>query len=122
MCADIVSMRRESDICALERTGVGRRARDRLLSGDMPAGSPRSEVDNLMWSVGDDLQAAALALGGIERFLVEVQERLGASEISADDLAAFTRDADLDARVASLDAGLAQLAVSLARLSAALPR
>lgn len=114
-------MRRESDICASERTGSGRRARDQLLSGELPRGSGRSEIETLMWSVGDDLQAAALALGGIERFLVEVRERLSAPKLCPGELLDFARDADLDARVASLDAGLAQLAVSLARLGCALP-
>lgn len=114
-------MRRASDIHPGGRNGRGRRARDRLLSGDAPvalaAGS--SELEHLLYFVGDDLRAAALAMGGIEQFLLAAEGLLAAGP-SADRVADLVGDADVDDRLGDLECALGSLVQALERLREAL--
>ena len=120
-------MRRSSDIEPGRRSGRGRRARDRLLSGDPPKGAAEpahptaTDLEHILYFVGDDLREAALAVGGIERFLLAIEETVG----SGDDPGAIEgllAEVDVERRVAELDGALAALVGSLARLAAARAR
>ncbi len=118
-------MRRSSDIEPGRRNGRGRRARDRLLSGDPPktavAPAAPTDLEHILYFVGDDLREAALAVGGIERFLLSVEEAVrAAAEPGA--LEGLLAGAGLERRVAELDDALAALVGSLARLVAARAR
>ena len=117
-------MRRLSDIRSGSRTGCGRRARDRLLSGEpvaAPALDPRnSELDNLLLFVADDLREPALAVGGIEAFLVEVEDLLGRSDLGTEHLSELLGAHDVEHRVAEMDDALASLLRSLRRVRAQL--
>jgi hypothetical protein len=113
-------MRRESDTSGRRRTGRGRRARDRLLTGDSPCTPPPStELDNLYLFVGDDIRESALSLGAIESYLLEVQSMLADPEVRRAAL-----DPLLDERLADsleeLDSSLASLVRRLSRLRATL--
>jgi hypothetical protein len=119
---DAASMRRTSDIRPEERTGQGRRARDRLLGGE-PASSPcftarSSQLDNLLHFVGDDLREAGLAVAGVEAFLLRVQDCLAQPVVSDGDLEALISGSDLEDRIGDLDTALASLVGSLNRLRA----
>ncbi|HUH04453.1 MAG TPA: hypothetical protein VML75_20800 [Kofleriaceae bacterium] len=118
-------MRRESDTKPRERTGRGRRARDRLLSGDPPStpsdgADASSELEHLRFFVADDLREAALALGGIERFLVEVEGAV-AAEPSAEELLDVLAGSALEDRLDELSNALCGLARSLDRLRRTIP-
>jgi len=112
-------MRRESDIKEGARTGVGRRARDRILSGDampLPRAVPlacRSRVGHRMEFVADELRESALAAAGIEAFLVEVHRSLDREDVTADELARLLDRCDIDRRIAALDDALYGLRRSL---------
>jgi hypothetical protein len=88
-------MRRESDRREGSRTGIGRRARDRILAGQTDA-SPRlrerHELQNLILFLGDDLRSSALAVGGIESFLIRAQELLEKPDLSTDELRHLVED------------------------------
>jgi hypothetical protein len=82
-------MRRESDRAQGERTGVGRRARDRLLAGastPSPTLRGRAELQNMILFLADDLRESALAMGGIEAFVMRAQRVLEKPELSVEDL------------------------------------
>ena len=82
-------MRRESDRSQGERTGVGRRARDRLLAGaatPSPTLRGRAELQNMILFLADDLRESALAMGGIEAFVMRAQRVLEKPELSVEDL------------------------------------
>jgi hypothetical protein len=82
-------MRRESDRAQGERTGVGRRARDRLLAGaatPSPSLRGRAELQNMILFLADDLRESALAMGGIEAFVMRAQRVLEKPELSVEDL------------------------------------
>lgn len=117
-------MRRSSDIEPGRRSGRGRRARDRLLSGDPPNGAAESapptatDLEHILYFVGDDLREAALAVGGIEKFLLAVEEAAGAKD-DPGALEGLLAEADVEGRIADLDGALAALVGSLARLAAA---
>lgn len=115
-------MRRESDTKPRERTGRGRRARDRLLSGEpTDAGADAgSELEHLRFFVADDLREAALALGGIERFLVEVEGAVTAGP-STEELLDVLAGTDLEDRLDELSNALCGLARSLDRLRRTIP-
>lgn len=88
-------MRRSSDQREGERTGGGRRARDRILAGDTlpgPAIRGRHDLSNLVLFLADDLRECALAVGGIEAFLLRAQRILEQPELSAEELAAVVDD------------------------------
>ena len=114
-----MTVRRESDIRSGPRTGAGRRARDRLLTGTPPATAgprPDSDLEHLLLFVGDDLRESALAVGGIEAFLVQVRGVLENGD--AGELAPLADSSDLDDRLAALDTALTALRRSLRRVSA----
>jgi hypothetical protein len=115
-------MRRESDTKPRERTGRGRRARDRLLTGE-PGETPAeatSDAEHLRLFVADDLREAALALGGIERFLVEVEGAVAAGP-STEELLDVLAGTDLEDRLGELSDALCGLARSLDRLRSTIP-
>ncbi len=120
-------MRRSSDIEPGRRSGRGRRARDRLLSGEPPTGAAEpaqptaTDLEHILYFVGDDLREAALAVGGIERFLLAVEEAVRAGG-DPEALEGLLGEADVDGRIADLDGALAALVGSLARLAAARER
>ncbi len=77
-------MRRKSDVVSGERTGNGRRARDQVLSGEPPTCMEGdADLQNLSLFVGDDIREAALAVGGIEDYLVQVTDMLRQAEIKS---------------------------------------
>lgn len=88
-------MRRESDRAQGERTGVGRRARDRLLAGaatPSPTLRGRAELQNMILFLADDLRESALAMGGIEAFVMRAQRVLERPELCVDDLHGLVDD------------------------------
>lgn len=118
-------MRRQSDICDQPRTGQGRRARDRLLGGGLQAtpaaaaGLSPSERENLLLFVADDLRESALAVGGIEAFLLRAQRLLESEGARPEDFAALL-ELDLEDRVQSLDDALSALRRSMTELGSRL--
>jgi hypothetical protein len=116
-------MRRESDIHAGRRSGRGRRARDVLLVGDPPgdeaeglAAREGSELGNLLLFVGDDLREAALAVGGIERYLVSVHGALAEEGGRGARLTALLDADDVEDRLGELEQALDSLRRRLHRL------
>jgi hypothetical protein len=109
-------MSRHSDISA-NAVPANRRARDRLMEGEAPQ-IERSEIDNLLLFVADDLRASAAAVGGIEQFLVAVHDQLGVSLTAGqvDDLLAV----DVHDKLGELDAAMGSLLRSMDRLRSVL--
>jgi hypothetical protein len=88
-------MRRTSDHTEGERTGAGRRARDRILAGDTmpsPVIAGRNDLQNLVLFLSDDLRECALAVGGIEAFLLRAQRVLEKTDLGAAELRAIVDD------------------------------
>ena len=115
-------MRRSSDIRAENRTGRGRRARDRLMRDEAPAAigiAASAEVQNRLLLSGDDLREAAVALAGIEAFLCAADALLD-GEPAPVDVEQLLAGADLGDRLQDLDAALGSLVQGLAHLRAAL--
>lgn len=113
-------MRRASDIDPGRRNGRGRRARDRLLSGEPPAAAAgSSQLEHLLYFACDDLQAAAMAVGGIERFLIAARGVLE-GDPSAESIAALVDGADPEHRLEDLESALGSLVHALRRLRGAL--
>ncbi len=113
-----------SDITPGERTGRGRRARDRWLSGDAVrpgdlGGS--SELQNQLLFAADDLRESAFALGGIEAFLLAVEQLLNRDDPSREEVERLLGEHDLEQRIAEMDDVLASLVRSLRRVAAQLP-
>jgi len=111
------TMRRASDHSEGERTGNGRRARDRILSGQTlpsPVIRSRHELRNLVLFLGDDLRECALAVGGIESFLVRAQRVLENPELGAADLRAIVDDRRVIERFELLSDALGSLRRSMA--------
>lgn len=111
-------MRRQSDIREAERTGQGRRARDRLIGAqapppprDLPADA-RARARDRMLLVADDLRESALAAAGIEAYLVRLH-RLLETDATAGELAALAADDEIERRLAALDDALGALRRSL---------
>jgi hypothetical protein len=115
-------MRRSSDTRADNRTGRGRRARDRMLRDETApadAASAPAEVSNRMLLTGDDLREAALALSGIEAFL-HAADRLLDGAPAPGDIEKLLAGADIGDRLEDLDAALGSLVQGLRHLRAAL--
>ncbi len=109
-------MRRESDRGQGERTGVGRRARDRLLSGattPSPTLSGRAELQNMILFLADDLRESALAMGGIESFVMRAQRALENPELGAEELRALVDDDAVMERMDLLSDALTSLRRSM---------
>jgi hypothetical protein len=88
-------MRRESDHREGTRTGVGRRARDRILAGQTEPSvmlTERHELKNLILFLGDDLRESALAMGGIESFLLRAQQLLERPDLDPHELRRLVDD------------------------------
>jgi hypothetical protein len=118
-------MRRESDRGQGERTGVGRRARDRLLAGEtMPSPTlrGRAELQNMILFLSDDLRESALAMGGIEAFVMKAQKVLEKPELGVDDLRGLTDDQDVLERMDLLWDALGSLRKSMALIHATLKK
>jgi hypothetical protein len=112
-------MRRASDHSEGERTGAGRRARDRILSGGTlpgPAIRARHELRNLILFLSDDLRECALAVGGIEAFLLRAQELLEKPDLGAGELRAIVDDRRVLERFDLLADALASLRRSMAMI------
>jgi hypothetical protein len=88
-------MRRESDRGQGERTGAGRRARDRILAGaTVPSAAlaARHELQNMILFLADDLRESALAVGGIEAFVLRAQQILEKPDLTPEELRALVED------------------------------
>jgi len=112
-------MRRASDHSEGERTGTGRRARDRILSGGTlpsPVITRRHELANLILFLSDDLRECALAVGGIESFLLRAQELLEKPDLGAAELRDIVDDRSVVERFDLLADALASLRKSMARI------
>jgi hypothetical protein len=113
-------MRRSTDIRTDNRSGRGRRARDRLMRDDGGAEqAPTTEVANRMLLSGDDLREAALALSGIEAFLCAADRLLDGAPAPAE-IEKLLAGADIGGRLEDLDAALGSLVSELRHLRAAL--
>jgi hypothetical protein len=115
----LVLMRRTSDHTEGERTGTGRRARDRILAGDtLPGPAIRGRVDlqNLILFLGDDLRECALAVGGIEAFLVRAQRVLEKPDLTPAELRAIVDDRLVVERFELLADALGSLRRSMAAI------
>ncbi len=109
-------MRRESDRGQGERTGVGRRARDRLLAGattPSPTLRGRAELQNMILFLADDLRESALAMGGIESFVMRAQRVLEHPDLSVADLEGLVADQDVLERMDLLWDALGSLRKSM---------
>jgi hypothetical protein len=111
-------MRRQSDRGHGERTGVGRRARDRLLEGSTqsPALRERRELDNLVLFLGDDLRESALAMGGIESFMLRAQQALESPDLTPEELRRLLEEGDVAERMDLLWDALSSLRRSMAQI------
>jgi hypothetical protein len=110
-------MRRASDHKEGERTGAGRRARDVLLAGrtePSPALRARHELENLLLFLSDDLREAALAVGGIESFLLRAKAIVERNEPSPEELQQLVEDRDVVERFDLLSDALGSLRRSMA--------
>jgi hypothetical protein len=109
-------MRRTSDSRQGIRTGTGRRARDRLLTGEgLPAARGHAASPAVL--LADDLREAALGLAGLETFVVRARMLLAEPAPSPEALEALANDRDaagylelLGDALASLRGGLRVLA------------
>jgi hypothetical protein len=81
-----------------------------------------SEIDNLLYFVSDDLRAAALSVGGIERFLVAAREAVGGDLLVPGELAELVDGTDVEDRLADLEAALSGLVKALDRLRRVVPQ
>jgi hypothetical protein len=109
-------MRRESDRREGNRTGLGRRARDRILSGETlpsPILARRAELANLILFLGDDLRESALAMGGIEAFLLRAQRLLEKPDLTPAELEALVDDDEVVERIDLLWDALSSLRKSM---------
>lgn len=112
-------MRRESDTTDGTRTGDGRRARDRLMTGDarpLPAvltPDARARAANRMLFLADELRESALAAASIESYLVRLLQLLDDEDMSPETLIAFAEDDDIERRLAALEDSMSQLRRSL---------
>ena len=112
-------MRRASDRQEGERTGTGRRARDRILAGQTQA-SPvirsRHDLENLILFLGDDLRESALAVGGIEAYLVRAQAALERTDLVPQELRALADDGEVVERFELLADALGSLRRSIGQI------
>lgn len=116
-------MRRESDTSHGRRTGLGRRARDRILSGQGGTGrflKERPELADLVLFLDEDLRESALAVGGIEAFLCEAQSLLQKADLAPDELRRLLDDPRVGERIALLEDALHSLRRSMGIICATL--
>ncbi len=112
-------MRRSSDRKEGERTGAGRRARDRILAGQTSPSHvirARPELANLVLFLADDLRESALAVGGIESFLVRAQKTLERSDLSLAELHGIADDHEVLERFELLADALGSLRRSMKQI------
>jgi hypothetical protein len=112
-------MRRASDRKEGERTGAGRRARDRILAGQTSPSAiirSRRELSNLILFLADDLRESAMAVGGIESFLVRAQRALEKPELTLVELHAIADDREVDERFELLADALGSLRRSMKQI------
>lgn len=105
-------MRRASDHRHGQRTGGGRRARDRILAGQTapsPVLSQRYDLQNLVLFLGDDLRESAMAMGGIEAFLLHARVLLEKTDLTHGDLEILLAKDDVAARIDLLSDALSSL-------------
>ena len=115
----LVCMRRASDRREGERTGVGRRARDQILSGrtsPSPVLNGRHELSNLVLFLADDQREAALAVGGIESFLFRARSVLEKPALAPEDLRDLVEDRDVVERFDLLADAIGSLRRSMASI------
>jgi hypothetical protein len=118
-----LEMRRDSDRDHRTRTGAGRRARDRLVGGDTtPAASLRGrpELENHVLFLDDDLRESAIAVGGIEAFLLEAKRVLEKPDLAPDELQRLVEDSRIPDRIALLEDALGSLFRSMSLICATL--
>jgi hypothetical protein len=112
-------MRRESDRKEGTRTGAGRRARDRILAGETtpgPAIAGRRDLTNLVLFLGDDLRESAMAVGGIESFLLRAQRLIESPGMTVEDLRKLVEEKEVLERFDLLWDALTSLRRSIARI------
>ena len=115
----VIRMRRTSDHTEGERTGAGRRARDRILAGETlpsPVIQGRHDLANLVLFLGDDLRECALAVGGIEAFLLRAQRVLEKPDLDATELRTIVDDRRVLERFDLLADALGSLRRSMAAI------
>jgi hypothetical protein len=113
---DLDDMRRESDRREGTRTGHGRRARDRILTGETltsPVLTRRHELANMILFLGDDLRESALAVGGIEAFLLRARQLLEKPDLTPDELRRLVDDDEVVERMDLLWDSLSSLRKSM---------
>jgi hypothetical protein len=121
----LVRMRRESDRGQGERTGAGRRARDRLLAGatsPSPTLRGRADLQNLILFLADDLRECGLAMGGIEGFVMRAQTVLEKPDLSVEDLHELVDGKGVEERVDLLCDALGSLRKSMRLIHASLAK
>jgi hypothetical protein len=112
-------MRRSSDRKEGERTGAGRRARDRILAGQTSPSQvirARPELANLVLFLADDLRESALAVGGIESFLVRAQRSLEKPDLPLAELCQLADDREVVERFELLADALGSLRRSMKQI------
>lgn len=82
--------------------------------------SGRRELEHLVLFLGDDLRESALAVGGIEAFLLRAQQLLEQPDLSAEDLRALVEDEQVVHRIDLLTDALSSLRRSMDRIHLAL--
>jgi hypothetical protein len=94
----------ESQVGRRARDRIGRRARirNRTLVG-------KHELRNLLLFVDDDLRETAVALGGIESFLVNAQELIEREDVTGEELRRLASDLGIDGQLDYLGETLASL-------------
>jgi hypothetical protein len=95
-----------------QRTGGGRRARDRILAGQTapsPVLCSRYDMQNMVLFLGDDLRESALAMGGIEAFLLRARDLLQKTDLTPADLEALLSKDDVVERIDLLSDALSSL-------------
>jgi len=78
------------------------------------------DLANLILFLDDDLRESAIAMGGIEAFLLEAQRVLQQSSLAPDDLARLVEEARVNERIALLEDALASLRRSMNLICATL--
>jgi hypothetical protein len=87
-----------------------------------PAIRTRYELQNLILFLSDDLRESALAVGGIESFLVRAQSMLEKPDLTPDELASLVEDAEVVERFDLLWDAITSLRRSMALIHESLAR
>ena len=112
-------MRRQSDHAHGPRTGEGRRARDKNLTGELMTGrrlQVNTHLKNLTLFLSDDLRESALALSGIEALLNHARNTLERPDLCAEDLRAIVDDRNNVERLELLWDALSSLLKSMSSM------